>query len=149
MSIALVSSCNSVRVRTPEVATIAAKSHRPPCADCPNGWDLDVGTPESWRTAVEVCRNCPLRAKCAQLAQELVTSGDVPRAMIWAGTAYDNAGRVIENLDRYRINPIDQRRPMRIIRTSPDAAPSEPAPAPPRRHLVLGRPLRPTGTAGG
>ncbi|WP_405136700.1 hypothetical protein [Nocardia sp. NBC_01388] len=134
--------------RASRATVTAAKADRPPCATCPNDWDLDVGTPESWRAAVEVCGSCPLRSKCEQLASTLITRGDAPKAMIWAGVAYDNSGRVIENLDRYRVTPLDHRRPMRIIRTGTSAQPAESVPEAPRRHLVLGRPLRPTGTGG-
>jgi hypothetical protein len=121
---------------------------RPPCADGPNDWDLDVGTPDSWRTAVRICRSCPLVSQCADLANDLIERGLGPRAMIWAGVAYDGAGRVVENLDRHRVAAIDHKRPLRIIRNGDRPRHTDPAPAVPQRHLVLGRRLRPTGTAG-
>jgi hypothetical protein len=128
-------------------ATRSAQSRQqPPCAGSPNTWDLDAGTPDSWRTAVATCRSCPLFAECGRQAQALIARGDGPRAVIWAGVAYDNAGKVVENLDGHRTNSVDNRRPLRIIRHGVRPESVEPAPAAPRRHLVLGRPLRPTGT---
>ncbi|MGV9411250.1 hypothetical protein ACWDOP_15140 [Nocardia sp. NPDC003693] len=122
------------------------RSHRPPCADGPNDWDLDVGTPESWRAAVQTCHGCHLLAHCKQLAQNFIERGDAPRAMIWAGVAYDGSGRVVENLERHRAASVDHKRPMRIIRSGASPLRAEPAPATPRRHLTLGRPLSATGT---
>ncbi|WP_228002930.1 hypothetical protein [Nocardia australiensis] len=109
---------------------------------------MDAGTPESWRAAVTTCRACPLLAQCEQLVEMLIGRGDAPRAMIWAGVAYDNTGNVVENLDRHRIMPTDHKRPMQIIRNGPREFHSAPAITAPRRHLVLGRALKPTGTAG-
>lgn len=143
------------RMRAPRVNCYVAESvspaparsnQRPPCADIPDSWDLDVGTPEAWRTAIRTCYSCPLFGQCQELAQTLTRRGDAPRAMIWAGVAYDNSGNVIENLDRHRAVPIDHKRPLRIIRNGPRPARTKPAPAAPRRHIVLGRPLQATGT---
>ncbi|MFF2554729.1 hypothetical protein ACFVUS_27260 [Nocardia sp. NPDC058058] len=96
--------------------------------------------------AVEICQTCPLLTQCALLAETFIARGDAPRAMIWAGVGYDNAGKVVENLDRHRIASVDRNRPMRIIRTGAGPDRSASALPPPRRHLVLGQPLRPTGT---
>ncbi len=136
-------------VPTPAVATVAvAAAHRPPCADGPDDWDLDVGTPDSWRAAVRICASCPLLTECSQLAEALIARGDGPRAMIWAGVAYDSAGKIVENLDRHRTAPLDHKRPLRIIRTGARPVCVEPAPATPRRRIVLGRRLRPAATGG-
>lgn len=124
-------------------STAAVASRRPPCADDPSDWDLDVGTPASWRAAVQICHTCPLLANCVQLVEKFIARGDVPRAMIWAGVGYDNAGRVVEHLDRHRTTPIDHKRPMRIVRNGASPVCTEPAASAPRRHLVLGRPLQP------
>ncbi|QIS15112.1 hypothetical protein [Nocardia arthritidis] len=118
---------------------------RPTCADTPDNWDLDVGNPESWREAVLSCRACPLLGQCGRLAQSLIARGDAPRAMIWAGIAYDNAGRVVEDLDRHRVAPADRKRPLRIIHTGVRPVRGEASMAAPRRHIVLGRPLEPAG----
>ncbi|MGW4244736.1 hypothetical protein [Nocardia sp. NPDC004722] len=141
---ATITSPTTTAAYTP-VAIGAAKSQRPPCADGPDHWDLDIGTPETWRAAVQTCHDCPLLASCEQLVQALINRGDNPRAMIWAGIAYDNAGKVVEDLDRHRTVLTDHRRPIRIIRTGENPRHAEPAPVP-QRMLVLGRPLRPTGT---
>ncbi|WP_063044587.1 hypothetical protein [Nocardia pseudovaccinii] len=130
------------------IPTAAKAAHRPPCADGPDDWDLDVGTPESWRAAIQTCHHCPLFAKCEQLAQTLSERGDGPRAMIWAGVAYDSAGRVVENLDRHRTTPIDHKRPLRIIRNSTRPVCADLVPATPRRRIVLGHRLRSAGTGG-
>ncbi|BCK57300.1 hypothetical protein [Nocardia wallacei] len=128
--------------------TTTKSTHRPPCADGPDDWDLDVGTPESWRSAIRTCHSCPLFANCDQLAQTLIARGDAPRAMIWAGVAYDSAGRVVENLDRHRATPIDHKRPLRIIHNGPRPVCTEPAPPTPHRRIVLGR-RRVVATTGG
>ncbi|MGK8503865.1 hypothetical protein [Nocardia asiatica] len=134
---------------TAKVSSIPAKSNqRPPCADVPDNWDMDTGNPDAWRAAVRTCQSCPLLAQCQQLAQSLTARGDGPRAMIWAGVAYDNSGGVIENLDRHRAAPIDHKRPMRIIRNGPRPLRTVSTLPAPRRHIVLGQPLKPTGTDG-
>ncbi|WP_460698718.1 hypothetical protein [Nocardia thraciensis] len=133
-------------VAPPIAATKGA--HRPPCADGPDDWDLDVGTPESWRTAVRTCNSCPLFTSCRQLAETLIERGDGPRAMIWAGVAYDSAGRIVENLDRHRATPADHKRPLRIIRTGTRPVCAESAAPTPRRRIVLGHRLRPAAAGG-
>ncbi|WP_327148032.1 hypothetical protein [Nocardia sp. NBC_01329] len=135
-------------VSTPLVPAPVKSVQRPPCADVPDSWDLDSGTPESWHTAIRTCYSCPLFEHCSKLAQTLIERGDAPRAMIWAGIAYDNSGNVVENLDRHRAVPIDHKRPMRIIRNGPRPARPQSAVAAPKRHLVLGHPLKPTETVG-
>ncbi|MQY23654.1 hypothetical protein [Nocardia macrotermitis] len=121
-------------------------AYRPPCADGPDDWDMDAGNPDSWRSAVRICAECPLFTNCRQLAESLIERGSGPRAMIWAGVAYDAAGRVVENLDRHRVAPIDHKRPLRIIRNGARPVCTEPAPPTPRRRIVLGHRLAPTGT---
>ncbi|MBO0855077.1 MAG: hypothetical protein J2P18_15095 [Nocardia sp.] len=137
----------SRRARTSIVQTdpvpVRPAAVRPPCADGPDDWDLDVGTPESWRTAVQTCAECPLLSQCAELAQALIIRGDGPRAMIWAGVAYDGSGKVVENLDRHATAPSDHKRPLRIIHTGARPVCGEVAPETPRRRIVLGRRLRP------
>lgn len=125
----------------------AKSAQRPPCAEVPDSWDLDSGTPEAWHSAVRICYGCPLFTQCSRLAQTLIERGDAPRAMIWAGVAYDNSGNVIENLDRHRTVPIDHKRPMRIIRNGPRPTHGTAVAGAPKRHIVLGRPLRPTESA--
>ncbi len=129
----------------PAAAIPPAAVRRPPCADGPNDWDLDVGTPDSWRAAVQICRGCPLFDDCSELAQNLIDRGLAPRSMIWAGVGYDGAGRVVENLDRHRAAAIDHKRPLRIIRNSQRPLRAGSTSGAPQRLLVLGRRLRPTG----
>jgi hypothetical protein len=125
--------------RSPKIA--------PPCAECPDKWDLDAGSPETWRSAVQTCVDCPLLAECAELASSLTARGQAPRAMIWAGVGYDNSGNIVACLDRYRVLPFDVKRPTSIIR-NPHATLSvvdsalerEQAPAAPtERRIVLRR----------
>ncbi|MFI5715829.1 hypothetical protein [Nocardia sp. NPDC051750] len=129
-------------------ATAGRSAQQPPCASLPDGWDLDSGSPEAWRVAIRTCYGCSLFDQCSKLAQSLIERGDAPRAMIWAGIAYDNSGNVIEDLERHRAVPVDHKRPMRIIRNGPRPARNQPASAAPKRHIVLGRPLRPNETIG-
>ncbi|WP_345497787.1 hypothetical protein [Nocardia callitridis] len=110
---------------------------------------MDTGSPEAWHAAVQVCGSCPLAAQCTQLVRELIERGDGPRAMIWAGVAYDNSGTIVENLDRHRVTPVGHKRPMRIIRNGSRPLRAGPALAAPRRHIVLGRPLERTGIEAG
>lgn len=121
-------------------------ARRPPCADHPDTWDLDTGSPELWHLAVRVCGDCPLLLECGQLVETLISRGEGPRAMIWAGIGYDNGGKIVENLDRYRSTPGDSRRPLRIIRTGGEPVHSTTALPAPARRIVLGRQLRRTGT---
>jgi hypothetical protein len=101
---------------TLEQHTVRSTRTAPPCAQCPDNWDLDAGSPETWRSAVQTCRDCPLLGECAELAATLTSRGQAPRAMIWAGVGYDNSGNVIACLDRYRVLPINVKRPTVIIR---------------------------------
>lgn len=128
---------------------------RPPCAERPDDWDLDTGTPDAWRQAVAACRECPLFVECQRMASTLTESGEGPRAMIWAGVGYDNSGKVVQNLDRHRTTPVDRQRPTSIVRTlAVCAGDSGESLAPPRaasrtirreprgaiqRQIVLGR----------
>ncbi|MEC3920672.1 hypothetical protein [Nocardia sp. CDC160] len=119
---------------------------RPPCVDRPSDWDLDAGTPDAWQAAVQICGSCELLTRCAELAQALIQRGTGPRALVWAGVAYDDAGRVVQDLERYRNTSVDERRPIRIVHFGPRPVRTEPAQSAPRRHLVLGsRILRSTG----
>jgi len=136
-----------VPVQHSAAPTPAPAQRRPPCAEMPNDWDLDVGTPDSWRAAVRTCQQCPLFAQCEEMAQGLIERGLGPRAMIWAGVAYDGAGRIVENLDRHRVAALDHKRPLRIIRNGERPQTTEPAPEVPRRRLVLGHRLQPAAAA--
>ena len=74
-----------------------------PCASNPRAWDLDAGELVQWLAALRTCReSCPLLAACAGRRQELYPgSGPTgvprnnPRAVIWAGVAYSDEGRVL------------------------------------------------------
>lgn len=110
---------------------------KPPCAEHPDDWDLDVGNPETWRSAVAICHSCPLFSQCAELATTLNEHGMPPRSMIWAGIGYDGSGSAIEDLDRHRAGPVEYRRPLVIVRTGPQYGrthSSDPAAAPIRYH---------------
>lgn len=128
---------------------------KPPCANRPDDWDLDVGTPETWRAAVQICHDCPLFAECAELAATLTAKGQAPRAMIWAGLGYDNSGNVIPALDRHRVLPVDVARPSIIVRTSraplsvvDSALTASAAAVPAGRKIVLRRGCRHPMAAG-
>lgn len=74
-----------------------------PCAGSPEAWDLDAGDLIQWLAALRTCReSCPVLEACARLRQQLYPrSGptgiprDNPRAVIWAGVAYSDEGRVL------------------------------------------------------
>lgn len=101
------------------MSTLEAKSQpRPPCAKRPDDWDLDTGTPTTWRQAVATCHSCPLLTPCRTLAKSLIARGQTPRSMIWAAVGYDNAGNVIPDLDRHRTTSADHKRPTMVIRTA-------------------------------
>ncbi|MFF3569876.1 hypothetical protein [Nocardia jiangxiensis] len=121
-------------------------TRRPPCADGPDDWDMDSGNPDSWRTAVRICAECPLYTNCRELAETLAARGNGPRGMIWAGVAYDSMGKIVENLDRHRVASIDHKRPLRIFHNGERPVRADSASSTPRRRIVLGHRLRPTGT---
>ncbi|WP_157121181.1 hypothetical protein [Nocardia miyunensis] len=130
-----------------QVSAIRGRStRRPPCADGPDNWDMDSGTPDSWRAAVRICSECPLYTNCRELVETLTARGNGPRGMIWAGVAYDAAGKIVENLDRHRVGLIDHKRPLRIIHNGERPVGAESASPAPQRRIVLGHRLRPTGT---
>ena len=74
-----------------------------PCASNPEAWDLDAGDLVQWLAAIRTCREeCPLLTACVERRQKLYPSsglkgspGDNPRAVIWAGIAYSDEGRVL------------------------------------------------------
>jgi len=129
----------------------------PPCAGRPDDWDLDVGTPDTWRAAVRTCQACPLQLACAERAATLSSRGEAPRAMIWAGVGYDNSGNIIASLEHHRVVPADVKRPMVTIRTSravlalvDDAMTRTSIPTvAPRRRIVLRADHRPRKRAVG
>ncbi|WP_110040713.1 hypothetical protein [Nocardia neocaledoniensis] len=108
---------------------------------------MERGNAETWREAVRICGECPLFVQCAELAGALAAKGQRPRAMIWAGVAYDGAGAVIQDLEWYRPDSRHSRG-LRVIRTSSRPCATTAPISAPRRHLVLGRPLGSTGTNG-
>lgn len=120
--------------------TTPRADERPPCAVHPTDWDMDSGSTEGWRAAIQVCRGCPLLSACQAYAERLAAQGEGPIAMIWAGVAYDPHGRIVEDV-QYYCKPSDHRRRFRIFRMSHTTAASTCTPRmpAPRRHIVLGR----------
>lgn len=98
-----------------------------PCAEYPEDWDLDAGSPERWRRAAQLCHEaCPLREPCAARAQALIGRNTPPVAMIWAGIAYNRRGKAIKDLDKYHatrhkaVTAISRREgTMTIVRVGP------------------------------
>lgn len=74
-----------------------------PCARSPEAWDLDAGDLTQWLAALRTCReSCPMLAACVSMRQQLYPGSgsaaaprDNPRAVIWAGVAYSDEGRVL------------------------------------------------------
>jgi hypothetical protein len=146
---------NTHQLTTVTVRATTPIKPKPPCANRPDDWDLDVGTPDIWSEAVRTCRQCPILAQCCELVATLTAHGMPPRSMIWAAIGYDGSGNPIENLDRHRARPIPHKQPLRIVRTGPayvpasrQRLPDDSCPATPRRTIILRRRrLSPTGTA--
>lgn len=75
-----------------------------PCASAPRrpadepphqSWDLDVGDGQSWIRAIRICaEECPVRALCIQARKEHYPHSN-PSAVIWAGVAYSDTGKVL------------------------------------------------------
>ena len=74
-----------------------------PCASNPEAWDLDAGDLTQWLAALRTCReSCRMLAACVGLRERFYpgsgstgTPRDNPRAVIWAGVAYSDEGRVL------------------------------------------------------
>ncbi|WP_433733951.1 LuxR C-terminal-related transcriptional regulator [Nocardia sp. CA-129566] len=79
-----------------------------PCAEHPEDWDLDAGTPARWRRASQICHDaCPVRESCAAQARSLIQRNTPPVAMIWAGIAYNRQRKAIADLDHYHATRLE------------------------------------------
>lgn len=77
---------------------------RGPCVPAPRrladepphqSWDLDVGDGQSWIRAIRICaEECTVRALCIQSRKEHYPHSN-PSAVIWAGVAYSDTGKVL------------------------------------------------------
>ena len=61
-------------------------------------WDLDVGDLQSWLRAQRVCREqCPFLAQCRSQRNRLYPYPvRNPQAVIWAGVAYSDTGKILD-----------------------------------------------------
>lgn len=119
----------------------ALSTSQPPCAVRPDDWNLDVGSKQTWYTAIDTCLSCPMLDSCRMYAETLTAQGEGPRSTIWAGVAYNAAGRIIDDIGLY--HPPSRTKPgiLRIVRTTAansNLSTSDP-PQAVRRHLVIGR----------
>lgn len=65
------------------------------CAADPEPWDLDVGTLQDWLRAIQGCWGCPLLDACKEERDRHYPGVIGPRAVIWAGRAYNDLGKEI------------------------------------------------------
>lgn len=71
------------------VHTAAVPPSEIPCTSDPAAWDVDVADAGQLQRAIGKCAyECPIFAACKAAATD-------PRAMVWAGIAYDDEGRQI------------------------------------------------------
>lgn len=66
-----------------------------PCSIDPQSWDIDEGSYRAGREAQRECFGCPRLAACGAEVSDMISAGDPPRSMIWAGFAYRHDGTVI------------------------------------------------------
>ena len=107
--------------------TSASTNWRGPCSgaeqaaarDAPHvSWDLDIGESVSWWRAVQMCSDCPVRELCTQMRAEMFPTGN-PSGVIWAGVAYSETGRV---LDQAGLRRLGSTRRNRVNRGRPRSA---------------------------
>ena len=78
-------------------------------------WDLDVGDLQSWLRAQRVCREqCPFLDQCRSQRNRLYPYPvRNPQAVIWAGVAYSELGRVLDTAGLRRLYAVQRNRQMR------------------------------------
>ncbi len=124
------------------ISTAHCATNHPPCAVCPDNWDLEVGSIRTWREAIRTCLACPFLESCHKHAEKLTAQGNGPRSIIWAGVVYNAAGHKVEDISRYRRPSKAIRGPIQInhLTTAPNSERSTSAATTTiRRHFVMGR----------
>lgn len=95
---------NRLRAAEPALHDRACRSQALPAVEQAHAsWDLDIGDLRSWLRAQRAClEECPLLAACAQLRSDHFPGGN-PQAVIWAGVAYSETGRVLDTTGLRRL----------------------------------------------
>jgi hypothetical protein len=100
-------------------------SGRSAAADHPQeSWDLDVGDVQSWLRAQRVClEQCPFLLACQARRTRLYPhSARNPQAVIWAGLAYSETGRILDTAGLRRLWATQRGRELRAASESWTAA---------------------------
>lgn len=91
-------------------------SGRNAAADDPHeSWDLDVGDVQSWLRAQRVClEQCPFLVTCQTRRTRLYPHpARNPQAVIWAGVAYSDTGRILDTAGLRRLSATQRGRELR------------------------------------
>ena len=94
-------------------------------ADHPHeSWDLDVGDVQSWLRAQRVClEQCPFLVACQARRTRLYPHpARNPQAVIWAGKAYSETGRILDTAGLRRLSATQRGRELRAASGSWTAA---------------------------
>ena len=92
------------------------ESGRNATADHPHeSWDLDVGDVQSWLRAQRVClEQCPFLDACTTQRRSLYPyPAQNPQAVIWAGVAYSDTGRILDTAGLRRLSATQRGRELR------------------------------------
>ena len=78
-------------------------------------WDLDVGDVQSWLRAQRVClEQCPFLMACQERRTRLYPNpARTPQAVIWAGVAYSETGKILDTAGLRRISATQRGRDLR------------------------------------
>ena len=78
-------------------------------------WDLDVGDVQSWLRAQRVClEQCPFLVACTARRTSLYPHpARTPQAVIWAGVAYSDTGRILDSAGLRRLSATQRGRELR------------------------------------
>ena len=78
-------------------------------------WDLDVGDVQSWLRAQRVClEQCPFLIACQERRARLYPHpARTPQAVIWAGVAYSETGKILDTAGLRRISATQRGRDLR------------------------------------
>ncbi|MGW4338536.1 hypothetical protein ACWEK5_37915 [Rhodococcus koreensis] len=75
-----------------------------PCSIDPQSWDIDEGSYRAGLDAQREClQRCPRLSACRAEVSAMVSAGDPPRSMIWAGVAYRHDGTAVATARGLRV----------------------------------------------
>ena len=83
-------------------------------------WDLDVGDVQSWLRAQRVClEQCLFLVACTARRTSLYPHpARNPQAVIWAGVAYSDTGRILDTAGLRRLSATQRGRELRTEQSS-------------------------------